>query len=398
MLRITGTHLKAMKQSITAIERKYIFISYPNTKIRKQTSLFSSSVHISLKHYRHRYHHHHLLHHYYPHHVILSVPTKKIHYTRQQMNHFYKYINKHSFSSTASSKALSRKKTSEHQKESSFSDALNLLYTISNVSIRVITGICIANLIDEYFFNIIACDGPSMMPTIKPKNEIIFVERITHRLFGLDGGSTCEERTQKAKEKKIRWEQEQQKLQQQIQIQKSKSLEAKDSSDHRIFIPTWHPQQQQQQQQQHQSLLEKIIQKLSSGVHVGDIVVVSHPSKDGTVCKRIIGLPGDIIVNSQQEYGDSCHGRDQLYVVPNGHIWIEGDNTPNSTDSRSYGSVPAALIVGKAIFRIWPIRGNAWLNRGDRPMPSNKQLFTGSVVIPAGFDGESMECNTKFIK
>ncbi|PIO40201.1 hypothetical protein AB205_0054960, partial [Aquarana catesbeiana] len=40
--------------------------------------------------------------------------------------------------------------------------------------------------------------------------------------------------------------------------------------------------------------------------------------------------------------------------VPKGHVWLEGDNLKNSTDSRSYGSVPYALIRGRICFRIWP--------------------------------------------
>lgn len=34
-------------------------------------------------------------------------------------------------------------------------------------------------------------------------------------------------------------------------------------------------------------------------------------------------------------------------VVPAGHVWLEGDNPENSKDSRSYGAVPTAMIIGK---------------------------------------------------
>ena len=40
------------------------------------------------------------------------------------------------------------------------------------------------------------------------------------------------------------------------------------------------------------------------------------------------------------------------YVVPEGHVFAMGDNRSNSTDSRSWGSVPVENIRGKALF-IW---------------------------------------------
>ena len=42
-------------------------------------------------------------------------------------------------------------------------------------------------------------------------------------------------------------------------------------------------------------------------------------------------------------------------TVPHGRVWVEGDNKNNSTDSREYGPIPEALIVGKVVMRIWPL-------------------------------------------
>lgn len=42
--------------------------------------------------------------------------------------------------------------------------------------------------------------------------------------------------------------------------------------------------------------------------------------------------------------------------VPVGHVWLEGDNRDNSTDSRSFGAVPQALIRGRVICRVWPLQ------------------------------------------
>jgi len=77
----------------------------------------------------------------------------------------------------------------------------------------------------------------------------------------------------------------------------------------------------------------------------GDIVIARSPADPHKiVCKRIVGTPGDKIrVNFSH------------VTVPEGHIWLEGDNKDDSTDSRTYGAVPQALVLGKAFCRIWPL-------------------------------------------
>jgi signal peptidase I len=41
--------------------------------------------------------------------------------------------------------------------------------------------------------------------------------------------------------------------------------------------------------------------------------------------------------------------------VPPHHVWLQGDNTRNSNDSRHYGPVPLAMLRGRVCFRFWPL-------------------------------------------
>ena len=128
----------------------------------------------------------------------------------------------------------------------------------------------------------------------------------------------------------------------------------------------------------------------------GDIVVFRFP-KDPTVdyIKRIVGLPGDkvgyynkqVLVNGQpvkqtplgqyrgvgkgesmsgsillsEDLGEVTHdilirdGQPSVhgdFTVPPGQYFVMGDNRDNSNDSRYWGTVPEANLVGRAFF-IW---------------------------------------------
>ncbi len=112
-------------------------------------------------------------------------------------------------------------------------------------------------------------------------------------------------------------------------------------------------------------------------------IIVFHATEDQDYIKRIIGLPGDKI-----EYrNDSLYINDQQYdepyleglkdslapgdvltydftleqitnetVVPEGHVFVLGDNRRHSLDSRDIGFIPLEEVIGKANIIYWPLQ------------------------------------------
>jgi signal peptidase I len=98
-------------------------------------------------------------------------------------------------------------------------------------------------------------------------------------------------------------------------------------------------------------------------------VAQSTPSSE-TFIKRVVGLPGDqlriinghVYRNGKREQdaytiacGDaaSCNFPGTI-TIPKGDYYMMGDNRPDSEDSRFWGPVPKAWIIGKAFFTYWP--------------------------------------------
>lgn len=79
----------------------------------------------------------------------------------------------------------------------------------------------------------------------------------------------------------------------------------------------------------------------------GDIVIAKSPTNPKqNICKRITALSGDRVKSNF--FAKSV-------FVPRGHVWLEGDNSTNSADSRVYGPVPEGLIRSRVVCRIWPL-------------------------------------------
>lgn len=105
----------------------------------------------------------------------------------------------------------------------------------------------------------------------------------------------------------------------------------------------------------------------------GDVVVFkSPPEPTKYYIKRIIGLPGDTvdikgatvtITNTANPDGFTLkedfithQSSDTVHMtVPEGQYYVMGDNRSGSYDSRSWGTLPAKNIRGRALLRLLPL-------------------------------------------
>ena len=144
-------------------------------------------------------------------------------------------------------------------------------------------------------------------------------------------------------------------------------------------------------------------------VQRGDIVVFHYPVDPAQhFVKRVIGLPGDrvrmvnkqVLVNGvplKEPYARFSRPADDVFrdnfprldatsgltpewwlqlrklvedgqlIVPEGHYFVMGDNRDNSSDSRYWGFVPRANIIGRPLVIYWSVQGA----EGDGTAPSS---------------------------
>lgn len=102
----------------------------------------------------------------------------------------------------------------------------------------------------------------------------------------------------------------------------------------------------------------------------GEIIVFKNPADTSEqFVKRVIGLPGDrvaiiqgvVYINDQPLAEDYTLAPARVgfasQIVPDDTYFVLGDNRNNSEDSRfnRVGFLPKNLIIGRAIWRYWPL-------------------------------------------
>ncbi|KAK7256960.1 hypothetical protein RIF29_30591 [Crotalaria pallida] len=100
--------------------------------------------------------------------------------------------------------------------------------------------------------------------------------------------------------------------------------------------------------------LSERISARSGKVTRGDIVVLRSPQNPRKfISKRLVGMEGDTITYLSSPGNSDKH---ETLVVPKGHIWVQGDNIYNSTDSRNFGPVPYGLVQSRIFWRVSPLK------------------------------------------
>jgi signal peptidase I len=112
-------------------------------------------------------------------------------------------------------------------------------------------------------------------------------------------------------------------------------------------------------------LINRLAYKIGNPVR-GDIVVFSFPmDPKQDLIKRVIGLPGEtvsvqdgkVMINGvplEEPYIAAPPIYNGTWEVPEGQLFVLGDNRNESKDSHEWGLLPMENVVGRAILIYWP--------------------------------------------
>lgn len=105
-----------------------------------------------------------------------------------------------------------------------------------------------------------------------------------------------------------------------------------------------------------------------------DMIVFHAPNSEEDFIKRVIGLPGDVVVMKDDKLYINGEEYEEDYIrlnkdkvldgqkltedfkveVPEGYLYVLGDNRRHSTDSRELGVIDEKSVVGAVAFKFYP--------------------------------------------
>lgn len=114
-----------------------------------------------------------------------------------------------------------------------------------------------------------------------------------------------------------------------------------------------------------------VVNRLDDDPSRGDVVVFRRPEtwagQHDDIIKRVIATEGETVEASDGGVLVGGVPLEENYLaegittgdfgpvtVPDGELWVMGDNRPFSSDSRVNGPVPLDRVVGQAFLVIWP--------------------------------------------
>ena len=112
-------------------------------------------------------------------------------------------------------------------------------------------------------------------------------------------------------------------------------------------------------------LVNKLAYKFSEPQR-GDIIVFVFPvNPEEDLIKRIIGIPGDTVtvqdgvlsVNGtavNEPYINAPPAYNGTWQVPEGNLFVLGDNRNDSRDSHQWGLLPMQNVIGRSVLIYWP--------------------------------------------